>query len=229
MNRIRPTDVRTLTETLKKEYLHTGSSLAWICDAWLADRTMGVTWARNAGVLLISAHLARWRRHYIQLAFTPLWKTSNKLRATHPSRSVESSDACLTVDSSCVVTAANTDSTPSFLTMDVQAEWQVCYCLIKVALLCLAMAVTLWKHTQTMLVLYFIGLLSPAGGCIIFNPFTSSTWEFRKTSKSCFEDSTLRVARWPWAMCYLKGPERKSGSSISLSWSSPFSSSKIYN
>lgn len=62
---------------------------------------------------------------------------------THPVRPVESGDACLTVDSSGVLLATNTHSTPSLLPVDVQAERQLCYRLIKVALLCLPVAVTL--------------------------------------------------------------------------------------
>lgn len=138
------------------------------------------------------------------------------LHLTYPSRPVEPSNACLTVDSSRVVTAANADSTPSFLTMDIQTEWQVCYRLIKVALLCLTIAVTLWKHTHTMLGTVFHRFVDSSRGLLFLNPFTFSTWQFGKASKSCFEDSTLRFANWPWAICYLKGPERKSVSSISI-------------
>lgn len=69
----------------------------------------------------------------------------------YPGWSEESRDACLTVDTSCVITAAHTDSAPSPLTTDVQAEWQICHCLVKVTLLCFAMAVTLLKkrHRNT--------------------------------------------------------------------------------
>lgn len=66
----------------------------------------------------------------------------------YPGRSEESSFTCLTVDTGCVITAAHTDSAPSPLTTDVQAEWQICHCLVKVTLLCFAMAVTLLKKAQ---------------------------------------------------------------------------------
>lgn len=59
------------------------------------------------------------------------------------SRSVESTSTRLTVDSSCVVPAADADSAPSSLTVDVQAERQVRHRLVEVALVRLPVAVTL--------------------------------------------------------------------------------------
>lgn len=69
-------------------------------------------------------------------------------QVTYVSRSVESRNAALTVNASRVVTAAYADSAPFVLTVNVQAERQICHCLIKVAFFCLTVAVTLWKHTE---------------------------------------------------------------------------------
>lgn len=58
-------------------------------------------------------------------------------------RSVVSCHTALTVDTICVVTATDTDSAPSVLAVDVQAESLICYSLIEVAFFCFPVAVTL--------------------------------------------------------------------------------------
>lgn len=155
--------------------------------------------------------------------YTLFWELSYKVRVTYLRGPEESRNACLTVDASCVVTAANTDSAPSFLTMDVQAEWQVCYRLIKVALLRLAVAVTLWKHTQTMLELYFLGLLIPAGGGVCVGGLIHSLpphESLEKHHNPTFKTVPKAFTNWLWS---------KSGSSTSLSLPSQFPTSKVYN
>lgn len=73
-------------------------------------------------------------------------------QVTYIGRSVEPRHAGLAVDAGRVVTAAHAHSAPSELPVNVQAERQICHRLIKVAFLRLAVAVTLWKHTQSRLV-----------------------------------------------------------------------------
>lgn len=172
---------------------------------------------------------AQVQKVFVQGAFTQLWKTACILRVTYPSRPVESSSTALAVDPCGVVSAPDTDSAPSFLPVDVETEWQVCYRLIKVALLCLTMAVTLCRHKETVGTLFHRIVKSSLGGVLsliqLLPPHKS--FENKETSESCFKDSALRTAHWPWAMCYLKGPKTKSPFFLSLSSHKP--PPKVYN
>ena len=146
-----------LIEKDKKDFLQQKDifvlGVAWLESAthdWLMEPCA----SHEQGMQGSSSSALTWWGEVLQLAFTQSWRSSNKPHAdvTHPVRPVESGDAGLTVDSSGVLPATNTHSAPSLLPVDVQAERQLCDRLIKVALLCLPVAVALWK-THTKLVL----------------------------------------------------------------------------
>lgn len=126
-----------------KGFVHTGRCLAGIGNTALAERTVWVTGAELTRVLLIGTYLEQ--KQEVSIKTLPVHTN------TCPSylcRSVVSRYTTLTVDPGCVAATADANSASSVLALDVQAERQIGHRLVKVAFICLAVAVTLWEERQ---------------------------------------------------------------------------------